>query len=117
MTEAVPQQACSSEGQQPLDPVPDSSPRLDDTECTLSGPPASPSDCSYRHQTEADTSEKRSFMTNLVNYNAIEHIAREGKGSAVPMAVFGLEHLMEGKLSVCVSFDDIGPSLMIWSFN
>lgn len=56
-------------------------------------------------------------MTNLVNYNAMEHIAREGKGSTVPMAVFGLEHLMEGKLSVCVSFDDIGPSLMIWSFN
>lgn len=55
MTEAVPQQACSSEGQRPPDPVPDSSPRLDDTECTLSGPPASPSDYSYRDQTEADT--------------------------------------------------------------
>lgn len=55
MTKAVPQQACSSEGQRPPDPVPDSSPRLDDTECTLSGPPVSPSDYSYRDQTEADT--------------------------------------------------------------
>jgi len=44
------------------------------------------------------------------------HSAREGKGH-LPMAVFGLEHLMEGKLSVCVSFDDICPSLMIWSFD